>query len=107
MQVEAIYDQGRLEFQIALNLRHQRFPVRVEIPDQEIADSLKPAPHAYDLEDFSPEVRERVAKMAAIAEGARHQPLSPVQVEESEEERQRWAAVELRNATRREQGRPP
>jgi len=107
IQVEAIYDQGRLEFQTALNLKHQRFRVCVEIPDQEIADFLKSAPHAYDLEDFSPEVRERVARMTAIAEGARHQPVSQSQVEESEEERQRWAAVELHNATRREQGRLP
>ncbi|MFB1490719.1 MULTISPECIES: hypothetical protein [unclassified Thiocapsa] len=107
MQVEAIYNQGRLEFQTSLKLKHQRFRVRVEIPDQEIADTLTPIPPTYDLADFPPEVREKVAKMAAIAEDARQPPEPQTHVEESEEERQRWAAADLRNASRLEQGRTP
>lgn len=42
MRVEAIYDQGRLEFQ-RFTLKHQRFRVYVEIPDQEIADPIPSA----------------------------------------------------------------
>ncbi|MBK1646818.1 hypothetical protein CKO25_19695 [Thiocapsa imhoffii] len=42
MHIEAIYDQGRLEFQSSITLKHQRFRVRVEIPDQEIIDAPTP-----------------------------------------------------------------
>lgn len=107
MQIEAIYDQGRLEFQHSITLKHQRFRVRVEIPDQEIADPLPPAVPTYDLADFPPEIREKVKRMAAIAEEARRQLVPRTNREETEDERQRWAAVELRLASRREQGRLP
>lgn len=107
MHVEAIYDHGRLELQTSLKLKHQRFRVRVEIPDQEVADPVTQTPRTYDLAGFSAEVRDRVAQLAAIAEEARQQPLSQAEVDESEEERHRWAAFELRNASRREQGRTP
>lgn len=105
MQVEAIYNQGRLEFQTTLKLKHQRFRVSVEIPDQEIADTPTPVPPAYDLADFPPQVREKVAKMVAIAEDARQQLVPQTSFEESEEDRRRWAAADLRNASRREQAR--
>lgn len=107
MQIEAIYDQGRLEFQTSVKLKHQRFRVRVEIPDQEIAEPAPQAPPVYDLAEFPAEVRERVARMAAIADEARHQPLPRLDGEESEDERQRWAAAELRRASQREPGRLP
>lgn len=35
MQVEAIYNQGRLEFAQPMQLRHRLFKVIVEIPDAE------------------------------------------------------------------------
>jgi len=108
MHIDAIYDQGRLEFQRAIKLKHQRLLVRVEIPDQEIIEA--PAPPTlpdYDLGDFAPGIREKVQLMAALAERARHDPLPEAPGAESEEERQRWAAVELRNTSRAEQGRMP
>lgn len=61
----------------------------------------------YDLADFPPEIRERVRSMTAIAEDARHRFPPRTNGEESEEERQRWAAMEFRIASRREQGRLP
>lgn len=107
MHIEAIYDQGRLEFQHSITLKRQRFRVRVEIPDQEIADPMPPAVPTYDLADFPPEIRDRVRLMAAVAEEARRGFLPRTEGEESEEERQRWAAVEFRLASRREQERLP
>ncbi|MBK5970198.1 MULTISPECIES: hypothetical protein [Thiorhodovibrio] len=107
MQIDAIYDQGRLEFQRSLTLKHQRFLVRVEIPDQEIANPTLFALPTYDLANFSPEIRAKVESMAAVVQDARCRFLPPTDGEESEEERQRWAAMELRLAARREQGRLP
>ncbi|MCC7279929.1 MAG: hypothetical protein IT487_16650 [Chromatiaceae bacterium] len=107
MQIEAIYDQGRLEFQSTVTLKHQRFRVRVEIPDQEIASPIPLALPTYDPADFPPEIRDRVRRMAAVAEEAQRLFVPEIVSAESEEERQRWAAVELRHASRREQGRLP
>ncbi len=36
MQIEAIYDQGRIELTKPLHLRHSRVRVLVEVPDEEI-----------------------------------------------------------------------
>lgn len=108
MHIDAIYDQGRLEFQRPITLKHQRVRVRVEIPDQEIIDAQAPLP-TYDLADFPPDIRDKVERMATMAEQARQKalPASATLAPESEEEQQRWAAVELRNASRAEQGRIP
>jgi hypothetical protein len=37
MQVEAIYDHGRIKLPEHIQLRHQRFTLRLDIPDHEIA----------------------------------------------------------------------
>ena len=37
MQVEAIYNQGRLEFVQPLRLKHERFRLLVNVPDDEVA----------------------------------------------------------------------
>ncbi len=37
MEIEAIYDHGRLELPEGIRLRHQRFKVRLEIPNEELA----------------------------------------------------------------------
>ncbi len=36
MQVEAIYDHGRLDLPTHIRLRNQRFRVRLEIPEEEL-----------------------------------------------------------------------
>ncbi len=52
MQVEAIYDHGKLEFSRPLRLRHQRIKVVVEVPDMEIDDSsYLPTPEAQKIAD--------------------------------------------------------
>lgn len=42
MQVEAIYDHGKLEFVSPLKLKHERFRVMVTVPDHELDQA--PAP---------------------------------------------------------------
>ena len=44
MQVEAIYDQGRIELAQPLHLRHPRVRVLVEVPDEGHAPLLADAP---------------------------------------------------------------
>jgi hypothetical protein len=41
MQVEAIYNQGRLQFNAPINFANNFFKVRVEIPDNEIVTSAQ------------------------------------------------------------------
>jgi hypothetical protein len=39
MQVEAIYNQGRIELTQPLQLRHPRVRVLIEVPDEEVLDT--------------------------------------------------------------------
>lgn len=39
MQIEAIYNNGKLEIPQSIRLARERFKVKVEIPDKEIANS--------------------------------------------------------------------
>jgi len=70
MQVEAIYDNGRVEFTHPLRLRHDRLRVLVEVPDEEIADLGNP----YNL---PPEVLARAARMRTHLDEIRNAPLPP------------------------------
>jgi len=56
MQIEAIYDHGKLELIKPLRLKHQRIKVTVEIPDAEIEKDPSP----YHL---PPEVVDMANKM--------------------------------------------
>lgn len=52
MQIEAIYDHGRITLPEHIRLRHQRFKVRLDIPDHEVAaDESNPA-----IEQSKPEL---------------------------------------------------
>jgi hypothetical protein len=42
MQVEAIYDQGRIELTQPLQLRHPRVRVLVEVADEEVVEPAAP-----------------------------------------------------------------
>ena len=64
MQVEAIYDQGRLEFTHPLKLKHQRIRLVVDIADDEIVDPLNP----YESE---PEVLAAAAQMRSRLDAIR------------------------------------
>ena len=101
MQVEAIYDQGRLEFVQPMLLKHDRLRLVVEVPDDEIVNQ----PNPYNL---PPEVLERAAQMRSHLDAIRNAPLPPddelpqlpVKFQD------RMDAIELRAQLRTEQGRP-
>ncbi len=61
MQVEAIYDQGRIELTQPLHLRHPRVRVLVEVPDEEVVAPVGPemiASGPADQDDLLTEIRQ-------------------------------------------------
>lgn len=70
MQVEAIYDQGRLEFAQPLKLKHQRFRLIVDIADDEIVDPSNP----YELDS---EILAAAAQTRSRLDAIRMAPLRP------------------------------
>ena len=92
MQVEALYDHGRLEFTQPLQLRHERLRLVVEIPDEELVTSTPPT---YDLPR---EVLARAQAMRDRLDAIRNAPLPPDDElpELTEKQRERIAAFALR-----------
>ncbi len=101
MQVEAIYNQGRIEFVQPLRLKHDHVRLVVTVPDEEI----EPEANTYNL---PPEVLARAQAMLEKYEAIRNAPLSPDEElpEISAKQLERIAAFELRAQMRIEQGRP-
>ena len=104
MQVEVIYHHGTLTFNRPLRFRQAHFTMQVDIPEQVVETEDVISFPAFDLSLFSAEVRAEIARLEAIQRLAISQPV-PKAEEETEEQHLRWAAFELRNETRREQGR--
>ena len=52
MQVDAIYDNGMVKLPDQLQFKHERFRVRIEIPDDELVDTSKP------MENKAPAAKE-------------------------------------------------
>ncbi len=92
MQVEALYDHGRLEFIRPLQLRHQRLRLIVEVPDEEL---VTPTPAAYHL---PPAVLARAQAMRDKLDAIRNAPLPPDDElpELTEKQQGRISAFELR-----------
>jgi hypothetical protein len=107
VQVEAVYENGRLEFTHPIKLKRDRLTLLVEILDEDIVTDTAETFPTYDLNEFPEEIRREVAKMHAINEMASKMRLPAcVNEPDSEEQEQRTRAFELRNTLRREQGRP-
>ncbi len=66
MQLDALYDHGRIEFQNTINLRHQRFRVRIDIPDAVLYSAPTSPLPTFDLAEFGPEVQRRVERLDAL-----------------------------------------
>ena len=101
MQVEAIYNQGRIELPQHVRLRHDRVHLLVTIPD----DEIEPRANPYNL---SPEVLQQAAEMRQRMDAARRAPLSPDHAlrELTSKQLERIEAFEFRAQLRRELGRP-
>lgn len=102
MQVEAIYNQGRIEFVNPIQLKHDHLRLVVLVPDEEV---LIPAESSYVLtpEELA-KVQAETDKYRAILDA----PLPPDDElpELSPEYEARIEAMELRAEWRKEQGRP-
>ncbi|MFA6013586.1 MAG: hypothetical protein WC742_00850 [Gallionellaceae bacterium] len=70
MQVEAIYDHGRLEFIRPIQFKHERLNIIVEVPDEEILNTSK----RYNLPQ---EIFDLAAKMTEQMDNVRNAPLPP------------------------------
>jgi len=105
MEIEATYNKGKLEFPSHVKLRTQYFRVKVEIPDEAIVTNADSLPE-YSLEDFPEAVQEEVSRMQEIRESVMAKPIPSDLPEETEKQKDRREAFELREAIRLEQGRP-
>lgn len=70
MQVEAIYDHGRLEFAQPMQLKHDRVRLIVNVPDEEIVKD-------DEFYNLPPEVFERAEKMRNRLDAVLDAPLPP------------------------------
>ena len=76
--------------------------MQVEIPEQ-VLETKEVSFPTFDLSLFSAEVRAEIARLEAVQQQAISQPVPEIE-KETEEQCLGWAAFELRNATRHEQG---
>jgi hypothetical protein len=70
MQVEAIYDQGRIELTQPLHLRHPRVRVLVLVADEEVVEPAAPS-------SLAPEVLALAQQTRARLDAVRNAPLPP------------------------------
>lgn len=105
MYIQAIWENGVFRPVVPISIKHTR--LTIVVPDEEIASKESETLPTYDLNDFPIEVREEVARLKAISDAILTLPF-PENLSEvdSEEQEQRTRAFDLRNAIRREQGRP-
>jgi hypothetical protein len=94
MQLQAIYNQGRIEFEQPIRLKHDNIRLIVTVPDEEIELQSSNTSKAQDM----------IAKYQALLNA----PLPPVEClpELSSNYETRLHAIELRNQIRKDQGRP-
>lgn len=100
MQIEAIYNQGRIEFPKGICFAHPQFKVRIDVPDDEIVNLTDPSDLPRELRD---QAKAMLAEMAAI----RNAPLLPDEELPvlTPKHLQNIEAFELRAQMRAEQGR--
>lgn len=102
MQVEAIYDHGRLEFVHPLQLKHDNVRLVVVVPDEEIISA------PCNPNNLPKELLEQGQAMLAKLEAIRNAPLPPDDelAELTPKQLQHIEAFDLRAQLRAEQGRP-
>lgn len=92
MQVEVLYDHGRLEFTRPLQLRHERLRLLVEVPDEELVTPMS------TTHNLPPEVLAHAQVMRNKLDAIRNAPLPPDDKlpELTEKQLERIGAFELR-----------
>lgn len=91
MQVEAIYDQGKLEFVTNLKLKHDRLRLLVTVPDEEIVTIDNPFNLPDEVVEYARSMRH---KLDAIRNSSL--PLDEELPELTEKQKDRMAAYETR-----------
>lgn len=101
MQVEAIYNQGKIELSQPLRLKHNHVRLVVTVPD----DEIEVQDSTFNL---SPEMLASAEEMLDKLEAIRNAPFSAEDELRSLSAKQveRIEAFELRAEMRKEQGRP-
>ena len=101
MQVEAIYNQGKIELSQPLRLKHNHVRLVITIPD----DEIEVQDNTFNL---SPEMLASAEAMLDKLEAVRNAPFSAGDELKSLNAKQleRIEAFELRAEMRKEQGRP-
>ena len=101
MQIEAIYNHGKIELSQPLRLKHNHVRLVVTVPD----DEIEVQDNTYNL---SPDVLAGAEAMLDKLEAIRNAPFSAEDELRSPSAKQleRIEAFELRAEMRREQGRP-
>jgi len=101
MQVEAIYNQGKIELSQPLRLKHNHVRLVITIPD----DEIEVQDNTFNL---SPEMLASAEAMLDKLEAVRNAPLSAGDELKSLSAKQLESieAFELRAEMRKEQGRP-
>lgn len=79
MEIEAIYNKGKLEFLQPVRLVRDKLKVRVVVPDEELVSSAKSAPESSSTKEYSvPDyVRQESEKLRSRLEKIRNAPLPP------------------------------
>jgi len=100
MQLEAIYEQGRLKFLKPVRFKSDRIYLKVEVPDSEISSHrLQDIPK--DLHEQAKSLLDRLATIRNAPFPAEAQVLAP-----THRQLERIEAFELRAKYREQQGRP-
>ncbi len=100
MQIEAIYDHGRLEFVRPVHFKHDRVRLVIEVPDGEVATS----PEQHELpEELWAQSQAMLDKLEAIRSAPF--PLESDMPELTPEQLERIEAFELRAQICEEKGR--
>lgn len=104
MNIQTIWENGVFRPLQPLTIKHAK--LTIVVPDEEIVTSESEKLPVYDLNDFPVNVREAVLKMKTMRDEILNAPVIdddfPV---ETEEQKQRWRAFELRRSLRLEEGR--
>lgn len=103
MNVQAIWENGVFRPLQPISIKHTQ--LTIVVPDEEITTIESEKLPVYDLNDFPLNVRDAVLKMQTIRDEILNASVIDDLPEETEEQKQRWRAFELRTTLRLEQGR--
>lgn len=97
MKLEAIYNQGKLEFLSPVTLIHDKFKLEVNIPEEEIIKHHQPnnnTPKSFTEYNLSDQALQFAEK---LKNGLYQKKSEIINIETSQKQQQRWDAFALRD----------